>query len=86
MTNLTQNQAVENFEEIARQLMASAPTEKAAVFAQKQIDAVRAKGGEWILANAQDLRVTFVPSAGTFPVCDNRGFYVGAMQMTLLNK
>lgn len=86
MTNLTQTQAVENFEEIARQLMASAPTEKAAIFAQKQIDAVRARGGEWILANAQALRVTFVPSAGTFPVCDNRGYYISAMQMTILNK
>lgn len=78
--------ALQNFQEIARQLMASAPTEKAAAFAQKQIDAVLAKGEGWIEANKFDLRCDFVPGHDTFPVCDNRGFYVGAFQMTLLTK
>lgn len=76
--------AVQNFEEIARQLMESAPTEKAAQFAQKQIDAVRSKGADWIERNAQALRCTFVPRADSFPVKDNRPYYVSAFQMALL--
>ncbi len=82
----TTTTAAENFEEIAHQLMASAPTEKAACFAQKQIDAVRARGDEWIEKNKMTLRVDFVPGPDMFPVCDNRAFYVSAFQMTLLTK
>lgn len=86
MTNLTQAAAVENFESIAQQLMVSAATEKAAAFAEKTIAAVRAKGAAWILQNAQELRVTFVPSKNTFPVADNRNYYIAAFQMAVLNK
>lgn len=83
MSTLTQTEAVENFEAIAKLLMASAATEKAAAFAGKTIAAVRARGAEWIFANAQDLRVTFVPG-DAFPVADNRNFYLGAFQMALV--
>lgn len=85
MTNLTQAAAVENFETIAQQLMASAATEKAAAFAEKTIVAVRAKGAEWIFANAQELRVTFVPG-DAFPVSDNRNYYIAAFQMAVMTK
>jgi len=78
--------ALQNFQEIARQVMASAPSEKAAAFAQKQIDAVLARGEAWIEANKFDLRCDFVPGPDMFPVADNRTFYVSAFQMTLLSK
>lgn len=86
MTNLTQAAAVENFETIAQQLIASATTEKAAAFVEKTIAAVRAKGAEWIFDNAQELRVTFVPSENTFPVADNRNYYITAFQMAVMTK
>jgi len=82
---MNQQQAVQNFEEIAKQLIASAATPKAAAFAEKTIIAVCAKGAEWIFANAQKLRVTFVPGE-LFPVRDNRNYYMAEFQMALLGK
>ena len=86
MNAMTQAAAVENFETIAQQLCASAASEKALAFAEKTINAVRAKGAEWMQGNAQELRITFVPSENTFPVRDNRNYYLGAFQMALLTK
>lgn len=83
-TNITTEQAVANFEEISRQLMASAPTERAAMFADKIISGVRAKGGEWIAQRAFDLQVNFVPGEAMFPVADNRTYYISRWQMALL--
>lgn len=85
MKNITQAQAVANFEDISQQLIASAATPKAAEFAEKTIAKIRAMGGEWILKNAQALRVTFVPGE-LFPVRDNRNYYLSEFQMALLNK
>jgi hypothetical protein len=82
--NITTEQATANFEEISRQLMASAPTEKAAAFADKIIRGVRAKGAEWIAARAFDLQVNFVPGHEMFPVADNRTYYISRWQMALL--
>lgn len=81
---MKQAEAVQNFEKISRQLIASAATPKAAEFAKKTVARIRAMGGEWILKNAQALRVTFVPG-DLFPVCDNRNFYISAFQMALFN-
>lgn len=83
---MNQQHAVQNFEEIAKQLIASAATPKAAAFAEKTISAVRAKGAEWIADHAQALRITFVPSADFFPVGDNRNYYMAEFQMALLGK
>lgn len=80
-----QESAVQNFEAISSQLIASASTEKARAFAEKTINAVRAKGAEWIFTNAQELQVTFVPGE-MFPVRDNRTYYMAAFQMALMSK
>lgn len=85
MTKLNQETAVENFKSIASQLISSAATEKAGAFAEKTINAVRAKGAEWIFANSQELQVTFVPGE-MFPVRDNRNYYMAAFQMALMTK
>ncbi len=80
-----QESAVQNFEEISSQLISSAATEKARTFAEKTINAVHAKGAEWIFTNAQELQVTFVPG-DMFPVADNRNYYMAAFQRALMSK
>jgi hypothetical protein len=76
--------SVENFEEIVKQLIASATEQRAVDFVNKVAGQIRAKGNDWIEINKNELQVAFVPGA-LIPVSANRLYYIGKFQMALLN-
>jgi len=77
--------AVSNFNSIAAELIASAPTEKARAFAEKVIGLVNARGADWIEANAIKLHVTLSADQvrASAPVADNRIFFMQKWQLAL---
>lgn len=77
--------AVENFNSIAAELIASAPTEKARAFAEKVAAQVAAKGDEWIVANVFKLacEMSADMTRHTAPVADNRLFFMQKWQLAL---
>ncbi|MBV2164282.1 MAG: hypothetical protein KUL80_08435 [Comamonas sp.] len=78
--------AAEHFEIMAALLIESAATEKAVEFATRQIEAVRAKGAQWMADHAAELNIISNPSRDFCPVADNRTFHLGNIQMALMAK
>ena len=76
--------AVENFESIAAELVRVAPNEKAAAFAKKVADQIRARGAQWIESNVAALKIQLPADKQYFPVADNRIFFMTEWQAALL--
>lgn len=76
-----------HFESVAAELIDSASTEKARAFAQKIVDAARAKGDEWLEANKFELMISISAEdcEKGFPIRDNRAVILSKFQL-LLNK
>src|SRR5574341_124094 len=81
-SNIMSN-AVENFESIAAELVRVAPTEKAAAFAKKVADQVRARGAEWVEANVTALQCYSSAEDQYFEVSANRLYFLEKWQMAL---
>ena len=77
---ITEAQAVENFESVSAQLIASAPTEKAAAFAEKITTSIRARGAAWIHAHVAELQIYSDEKNSFCPVADNRMYFIAAFQ------
>jgi len=75
--------AVSNFESIAAELVRVAPTQKAADFALRTADKIRARGPEWIAAHVNELHIYSSNEEQYFPVADNRIFFIEKWQMAL---
>lgn len=84
---------LKNFNAMEAELIRSAPTAKAAMFAQRVADQCRARGHIWIEKNAAALGVLFTPeiptssaeySAAIAPVADNRAYHIGRWQAVLM--
>lgn len=74
----------QNFDSIVKELIASAPSEKAQTFAQKIANQVADKGEQWIEAHASELAVR--KSAGEqqeFTVTANRLWFLAQWQVAL---
>ena len=76
--------AVENFESIATELVRVAPNEKAAAFAKKVADQIRARGASWIGSNVETLKIQQPADKQFFPVADNRMFFLTEWQSALI--
>lgn len=77
--------AVQNFNLIATELLASASSEKARAFAEKVIKQAASKGDEWITARAKELALSHSPAelASISPVADNRLWFLTKWQTAL---
>lgn len=91
MINITAAQAASNFATLAALLLATSPSQKATDFANRMIAQVEARGAEWMASNAAELQI--ISAYGSVeedrrspaPVADNRAYFVGKLQMALLN-
>ncbi len=78
MTTLTQN-----FESIAAELVRVSPSQKAADFATRIADQIRAKGAEWIEVNEFKLAISSAAADQYFDVASNRLFFLEKWQVAL---
>lgn len=76
-------QAVQNFESIAAELIRVAPSQKAADFALRVADQIRAKGAEWISAHEGELHIYSSADEQYFDVASNRLFFLEKWQVAL---
>lgn len=77
--------ALINFRSIAKEVIESAPSEKARAFAEKVIGQIEARGQEWIMSHAAALHCELSADEcrNMAPVSDNRLFFMQNWQMAL---
>lgn len=75
--------AVNNFNSIAAEVIASATSDKARAFAEKVVASIAARGESWIEKNAAALSVTLSADQlrDAAPVADNRLFFLKKWQL-----
>lgn len=75
--------ALQNFESIAAELVRVSPSQKAADFAVRIADQIRAKGEAWISANESALHIYSSAADQYFDVASNRLFFIEKWQVAL---
>jgi len=88
--NITANQAAANMATLQALLLATAPSQKAADFANRLFAQVNERGAEWMAKNAAALQILSpfgdveADRRSAAPVANNRAFYLGKFQILLV--
>ena len=85
---MNQTDHIRNFESIAVALHDEAPTERARLYIESLVDRILNKGPNWIDAHSDILHIheSADQLENTFPVEDNRLWFIEQWQMALMEK